>query len=69
MHFGTDVDKTLKWMTEDKVLEAKWSRFAELLGYTIQNTEENEDANGWRAHDNDGGSLARSMISFLYMTS
>ena len=33
VHLGTDVERTLTWMTNGKLLSVKWKAFMELLGY------------------------------------
>jgi len=50
LHMDTNlVDITMKWMTKNQLLTAKWSKFADLLGYPIL---PGKGANGWRCHFN-----------------
>ena len=46
VYFGDDDARTLKWMTQDKVLESTWGQFTELLGYRFY--PRNDTAAGWR---------------------
>jgi hypothetical protein len=53
IYFTEDVDKTIKWLTNGRLLETTWAEFGDSLGYTILDSSKDEDANGWRCHDSD----------------
>jgi hypothetical protein len=53
VYFTEDDDRTIKWLTNGRLLEATWEEFGDSLGYPILDTSKDEDANGWRCHYSD----------------
>jgi hypothetical protein len=53
VYFIENEEKTIKWLTNGRLLEATWGEFGDALGYPILDTSIDEDANGWRCHDSD----------------
>jgi hypothetical protein len=60
VHFSTTQPQMVKWMTKDKVLEASWAEFGDLLGYPQLAGD-----NGWRCHDT-GLAMNKDVLVPLY---
>jgi hypothetical protein len=62
VHFTTTLPQKVKWMTKNKVLEATWSEFGQILGYPQSDIA---DENGWRCHDT-GLAMGKEVLVPLY---